>query len=104
MKATGRSLCLSALTGVVSLLYVWVGYVAQGLTLLLATGGALLIVAALFVARRSVPAAGVLLAAGSLPLAAVTWWSIATPVLAVVALVLGGYAIRVSPAHAMAHG
>ncbi|WP_329347863.1 hypothetical protein OG226_03610 [Streptomyces sp. NBC_01261] len=40
------------------------------------------------------PGAMVVLAAGALPLAVITWWSIATPVLAVLVLLLGWFAIR----------
>jgi hypothetical protein len=47
------------------------------------------ILAALAVARRSMPAAMVLLAVGALPLAITTWWSMTTPVLAVLVLLLG---------------
>jgi len=36
----------------------------------------------------------VLLVAGAVPLAVLTWWSIVTPILAVLALLLGWTAIR----------
>jgi hypothetical protein len=54
----------------------------------------LVIVVAVVVARRSFTAAIVLLIIGALPLAVGTWWSILTPVLAILALILGFAAIR----------
>lgn len=93
MNKTGLSVWPSVLTAVVALMYVWVGIAAQGWVRLLAAAGGVLIIAALVVASRSTPAAAGLLILGAVPLAGATWWSIATPVLAVVALVLGGFAI-----------
>jgi hypothetical protein len=85
MKQTLHRFFAAALTGVVALLYLWIGASAHGGERLLGIAGGLLILAALAAAPRSRTAALVLLAVGSLPLAVVTWWSIATPVLAVVA-------------------
>ena len=70
----------------IALLYVWVGTAAHGLDQVLGLAGGLAILAAVAVARRSRAAAIALLVVGALPLAMVTWWSIATPVLAVLAL------------------
>lgn len=50
--------------------------------------GAVLVIAAALLARGLRGVALVLLLVGVLPLAAVTWWSIVTPLLAVVALLL----------------
>jgi hypothetical protein len=94
MKQTLHRFFAAALTGVVALLYLWIGASAHGGERLLGIAGGLLILAALAAAPRSRTAALVLLAVGSLPLAVVTWWSIATPVLAVVALLLGWLAVR----------
>jgi hypothetical protein len=84
----------AALTALTALLYVWIGLAAHGGDRILGTAGGLLILAALAAAPRSRPAALVLLAASALPLAAATWWSIVTPVLAVLALLLGWVAVR----------
>lgn len=98
MNATVRRTWPVVLVGVVALLYLWVGLAANGWDRVFGLAGGLFILAAVVVARRSVTAAIVLLLIGALPLAIVTWWSIATPVLAVIALILGWSAIRtVSP-------
>jgi hypothetical protein len=87
---------LIGLTAVVALLFAWIGLSASvdALDRALALAGSLLIVAALATARRARRAGGVLLVLGTLPLAVATWWSIVTPLLAVLALVLGGLATR----------
>jgi hypothetical protein len=94
MNETLRRTWPSALTAVLALQYVWIGVVAHGWARILGLAGGLVIIAALVVARRSPPAAVALLAVGALPLAVTTWWSIATPGLAVLALLLGWFAIR----------
>jgi hypothetical protein len=79
----------TALLLVIAALYAWVGVSAHGLDQLLGLLGAPLIVAALAVAPRSRPTAAGLLLLGALPLAVITWWSVATPLLAVLCLLLG---------------
>jgi hypothetical protein len=82
------------LTAVMALLYAWIGLAAHGWDQILGAAGGLVILVALAVARWSRAVALVLLVAGALPLAMVTWWSIVTPVLAILALVLGWFAVR----------
>lgn len=94
MNDSFRRIWPTALVVVVAVLYVWIGAVAPGWNRLFGIAGGLLLLGALVVAQRSVPAAMALLAVGALPLAISTWWSIATPVLAVLALLLGWFAIR----------
>jgi len=81
---------------VLALFYLWIGAAAHGWDRFLGLAGGVLIVAAVAVAiaRRSGSAAYPLLVLGALPLAIVTWWSIATPVLAIVVLLLGWIAVR----------
>jgi len=55
--------------------------------------GAVLIVTALGLRSRSRPLAGALLCVGALPFALLTWWSVITPLLAILALICGGVAI-----------
>jgi hypothetical protein len=74
---------------VIAALYAWVGISAHGTDRILGLAGALLILGALAVAPRSRPVAAVLLLLGALPLAVTTWWSVATPLLAVLCLILG---------------
>jgi hypothetical protein len=79
---------------VLALFYLWIGAAAHGWDRILGLAGGVLILAAVAAARRSVSAAYTLLVLGALPLAIVTWWSIATPVLAIVVLILGWIAVR----------
>jgi len=79
---------------VLALFYLWIGFAAHGWDRILGLAGGVLIVVAVAIARRSVSAAYTLLVLGALPLAIVTWWSIATPVLAIVVLLLGWIAVR----------
>jgi hypothetical protein len=79
----------TALVVVIAALYAWVGVSMHGPDQLLGLVGALLIIAALVVAPRSRPTATALLLLGALPIAVTTWWSVATPLLAVLCLLLG---------------
>jgi hypothetical protein len=79
----------TGLVVVVAALYAWVGVSVHGPDQLLGLLGALLIIAALAVAPRSPPIATGLLLLGTLPLAVMTWWSVVTPLLAVLCLLLG---------------
>jgi uncharacterized membrane protein YsdA (DUF1294 family) len=94
MNDTFRRTWPTALVVVVAVLYIWIGAVAPGWNRLFGIAGGLILLGALIVAQRSVPAAMALLAVGALPLAISTWWSIATPVLAILALLLGWFAVR----------
>jgi hypothetical protein len=84
----------TALTAVVAILYAWIGLAAHGWDRILGLAGALFVLAALVLAQRSMAVALVLLVAGALPLAIGTWWSIVTPLLAILALLLGQLAVR----------
>jgi chromate transport protein ChrA len=88
---------LIGLTAITALLYIYVGIGAHGLTRLLALAGGVLILAAAAVAARSRPLAWMLLLAGALPVAVATWWSIVTPLLAVLALLFGWLVTRRPP-------
>jgi hypothetical protein len=77
-----------------ALLYIWIGLAAQDNNRILGVVGGLLILAALVVAPYSRPAAMATLALGALPFAVATWWSVITPVLLLLALLLGVFAIR----------
>jgi hypothetical protein len=94
MNETVRRTWPVVLVGVVARLYLWVGVAANGWDRVFGLTGGLLILVAVAVARRSFTAAIVLLLIGSLPLAVATWWSIVTPVLAILAVILGVAAIR----------
>ena len=94
MNETLRRTWPVALVTIVALLYLWVGVAAHGWDRVWGLAGGLAILAAVAVGRRYLAAAVAVLVLGALPLAVVTWWSIATPVLAFLALVLGWMAIR----------
>ncbi|MFD4873078.1 hypothetical protein ACFWOB_06880 [Streptomyces sp. NPDC058420] len=94
MNETLRRTWPAVLVAVVALLYMWIGLTAHGRDRILGLAGGPVVLAALVAAHRSVPGALVLPAAGALPLAVITWWSIATPVLAVLVLLLGWFAVR----------
>ena len=91
--ATIQRLWWVGLTGVVGLYYLVIGAMVGGVTGIVAILGALLIGSALALRTRSMPAASVLLVMGALPLGILTWWSLVTPIMAVLALLCGGLAI-----------
>ena len=94
MNETLRRTWPVVLVTIVALLYLWVGTAAHGWDRVWGLAGGLAILAAVAVGRRYLAAAVAVLVLGALPLAVITWWSIATPVLAILALVLGWMAIR----------
>ncbi len=79
---------------VLALCYLWIGATAHGWDRTLALAGGALILGAVAVARRSMSIAYLVLVLGALPPAVVTWWSIASPLLAIVVLILGWVAVR----------
>ena len=90
---------------IIAALYAWVGVSLHGPDQLLGLIAAPLIIAALAVDPRSRPTAACLLLLGALPLAVATWWSVATPLLAVLCLILGWpLASRTGPAAVTAAG
>lgn len=97
MTGAMRRNWLIGLTAVTALLYIYVGIGAHGLTRLLALLGGVLILAAVAAAARSRPLPWLLLLAGALPVAVATWWSIITPLLAVLALLFGWLVTRRPP-------
>jgi len=94
MNDTVRRIWPAIGVAVLALFYLWIGAAAHGWDRILGLAGGVFILAAVATAGRSWPAAYPLLVLGALPLAIVTWWSIATPVLAVVVLILGWIAVR----------
>ena len=91
--ATVQRLWWVGLTGVLGLYYLVIGAMVGGVTGIVAILGAVLIGSALALRTRSMPAARVLLVMGALPLGILTWWSLVTPIMAVLALLCGGLAI-----------
>jgi hypothetical protein len=81
------------LTSVLGIYYLVIGVTAGGAIAIVAILGAMLMVSALALRTHSSLAASVLLVIGALPLGILTWWSLITPILAVLALICGGLAI-----------
>lgn len=81
-----------------ALLYAWIGFSAQGPERIAALGGAVLVVSTIAATRWSRAAAIGMLLVGALPLAVLTWWSVATPVLAAVTVAVGWPARRAQAA------
>lgn len=88
------------LTAALALLYAWIGFVGHGLDRVLGLAGAVLVLAALTVARWSRLVALALLVLGVVPLAVAAWWTIAAPLVGLLALLLGWLAIRARSATA----
>ena len=74
---------------ILAALYAAIGLAGQGLVRPAGLLGAAAILASLVLARRARPLAIALLLLGVTPLVALTWWSIATPVIAIACLILG---------------
>lgn len=74
--------------------HVFLGATALGIAGALGVVGGVLIWAAARTARQSPRTAYTLLLGGALPFAAATWWSVVTPILAVVTVVVGRGVIR----------
>jgi hypothetical protein len=103
VAATPRTELTAALTerhwrlgllAVCGALYVFLGATTLGVAGVLGVLGGLLVWAAARAAPRTPRTAHALLLAGALPFAAATWWSVITPVIAVLTLVVGHRVIR----------
>jgi hypothetical protein len=99
---------LAGLTALLAALYIFLGATALGLAGALGIFGGLVILATLAASTRIPrPIRVLLICVAAVPFAAVTWWSVVTPLLAVLLIVIGGLAVnRRSPAAptARAHG
>jgi hypothetical protein len=94
MNETLHRMWPGALLAVLGILYLWIGLAAHGWDRLFGIVGGVLIVAAAEATRRSGTTALGFLLLGSLPLAVATWWSIVTPGLAILTLLMGSLALR----------
>ena len=96
MNGALRTRWSTGLTVALAALYGWLGLAAHGVDRVLGLSGALLVLAAVSVARRTRVLALILLAAGAGPLAVTAWWSIAAPLVGLLTLLLGWTAVRAS--------
>jgi hypothetical protein len=86
---------LAALTVVLGAFYIFLGATALGIAGKLGIGGGITILAIVALSSR-IPTrvASLVLVAAALPFAVLTWWSIVTPLLAVVIVATGSFALR----------
>jgi uncharacterized membrane protein YfcA len=83
---------LAALTVVLGLFYIFLGATALGVAGMLGIVGGIVIVTVVATSSRLPPrVASIALVAAALPFAVLTWWSIVTPLLAILALTIGRY-------------
>ncbi|MBJ7455904.1 MAG: hypothetical protein JHC74_07585 [Thermoleophilia bacterium] len=91
---------LTGLTVVLGVYYVFLGAVALGPAGALGiVGGLLMVIAVLVAARGRTVLGATMLVVGAVPFALLTWWSVVTPLIAVLALVIGGLAVGGKQAH-----
>jgi hypothetical protein len=93
MQTRVEHVWLDGLTVVLGLSYAVMGLAVGGFSGRLGILGGILIVAALVVGRRAAWLGMALLALGAVPFAMSTWWSLVTPLTALLALLLGGIVI-----------
>ena len=89
MNPTLRRRWFAALTAILAAMYATLGLAGQGSVRPAGLLGASVILASLALARRYRWPAIALLVLGVAPLVALTWWSIATPAIAITCLILG---------------
>jgi hypothetical protein len=104
MNATLGKHWYTGLIAALAALYAWIGLAANGIDVVLGLAGAALILLGLALKARSPAAAAILLVAGALPLAVHTWWSVITPLLALLVITLGWFAIGRRQRHAVIPG
>jgi hypothetical protein len=84
---------MGILTAVLAMLYLYVGINSSGADMAAGLIGAALILLTQLELGLSQRIRESLLILGALPLAMMTWWSVVTPILAVLAIVIGSVAI-----------
>ena len=86
---------LAALTVVLGAFYIFLGATALGVAGMLGIGGGITILAIVALSSR-IPTrvASLVLVAAALPFAVLTWWSIVTPLLAILVVAIGLFALR----------
>lgn len=92
---------LRGLATILAAVYIYLGVQVGGVAGFVGVVGGLLIGAALILRSRSRLLGGILLAAGALPFALLTWWSAIVPALALVTLLIGGAIVARTPPRKM---
>jgi uncharacterized membrane protein YozB (DUF420 family) len=86
---------LEVLTVVLGTFYIFLGATALGVAGLLGIVGGIMILAVVATSPRIPPRiAPIVLVAAALPFAVLTWWSIVTPLLAILVVAIGWFALR----------
>jgi hypothetical protein len=86
---------LAALTVALGAFYVFLGATALGVAGMLGIGGGITILTIVALSSRiPMRVASLVLVAAALPFAVLTWWSIVTPLLAIVVLTTGSFVLR----------
>jgi hypothetical protein len=95
---------LAALTVVLGAFYIFLGATALGIAGVLGIGGGITILVIVALSSR-IPTrvASLALVAAALPFALLTWWSIVTPLLAILVMATGSFALRRSAPVRAAH-
>jgi hypothetical protein len=83
---------LKILTAFLAILYVYIGVYASGIVSYAAVAGGLAVLVSLSIKKRYFSL--VLVAAGAVPLAILTWWSIVTPIIASLSILFVTIATR----------
>jgi len=89
------------LTAVLAALYAYVGISSGGAAMAAGLLGATLILLTLLDLGLPRWVRELMLVVGALPLAALTWWTLVTPILAVLVIVIGSVAVRTRGADAL---
>lgn len=92
---------MAGLTALLAVLYAYIGISSGGVDMATGIVGAVLILAALPDLGLPRWVREVMLVVGALPLVALTWWSLVTPILAVLVIVIGSVAVRGGGARAL---
>jgi hypothetical protein len=85
---------LAALTVVLGAFYIFLGATALGVAGMLGILGGIMILACVASSSRRPRVAPLVLVTAALPFAILTWWSIVTPMLAILIVVIGWFALR----------
>jgi hypothetical protein len=90
---------LATLTGVLGAIYIFLGATALGAAGMLGILGGIMIIAVVALSSRIPPrVAPLVLLVAALPFAVLTWWSIVTPLLAILVVAIGWFACVGRPA------
>lgn len=111
LRGTGREISVSAarnwtavLAAVLACFMVFLGATVLGVSGALGVAGGLAVVGLVATrGRLALPLALLLLALAVLPFVVLTWWSVATPLIGVLALTFGTLALRVPPGREPTH-